>query len=43
MKETCDCSNRTLLPRPLKYRDDDKMGSYRRKAKINEYAARGLL
>ena len=43
MKETCGCGEKTLAPKPLKYTPDDRMGSYRRKAKINDYAARGLL
>ena len=43
MKETCDCGNRTLLARLMKYTPDDKFSSYRRKAKLGEYAKRGLL
>jgi|TARA_Y100000310_G_scaffold240719_1_gene244602 rRNA maturation protein Nop10 len=43
MKEVCDCGNKTLLTRPLKFTPDDKFGSYRRKAKIDEYSKRGLL
>ncbi len=43
MKETCDCGNKTLLSRPLKYTPNDKFAVYRRKAKLGEYARRGLL
>ena len=43
MKEVCDCGNHTLLQKPLKYTPDDKMESYRRKAKLGAYAERGLL
>ena len=43
MKETCDCGNGTLLQKPLKYTPDDKMEVYRRKAKLDVYAKRGLL
>lgn len=42
MKEVC-CSGKTLAPKPLKYSPDDKFSSYRRKAKLNEYANRGLV
>lgn len=43
MKEICDCGNKTITPRPLKYAPNDKLGQYRRKAKLDEYAKRGLL
>lgn len=43
MKETCDCGARTLLSRPIKYSPDDRLGNYRRMAKIKEYIGRGLL
>ena len=43
MKETCDCGNKTLIAKPLKYSPNDRFSAYRRKAKINEYAERGLL
>jgi len=43
MKEICDCGNKTTVPRPLKYSPNDRFSSYRRKAKIHEYACRGLL
>ncbi|MDP3765436.1 MAG: nucleolar RNA-binding Nop10p family protein [Nanoarchaeota archaeon] len=43
MKETCDCGNKTLLSRPLKYSPYDKFSSYRRRAKLDEYSNRGLL
>ena len=43
MKEVCSCGNNTLVAKPLKYSPDDKFGSYKRKAKLNEYAERGLI
>lgn len=43
MKEACGCGNRASAARPLKYSPDDKFSSYRRKAKLNDYAERGLL
>lgn len=43
MKEVCDCDSITSPARPVKYRLDEKFGSYRRKAKIAEYTKRGLL
>ena len=43
MKEVCSCGNKTLLAKPLKYSHDDKLGIYRRKAKMDEYKKRGLI
>ncbi len=43
MKEICDCGNKALLSKPIKYSQDDRLGPYRRKAKIGEYHNRGLL
>ena len=43
MKEVCKCGNKTLLAKPLKYSPDDRFIAYRRKAKTDEYARRGLL
>jgi len=43
MNEICNCGSRTLLATPLKYSPDNKLGAYRRKAKIDEYSNRGLL
>lgn len=43
MKDVCVCGNKTLVAKPLKYSLDDRFSSYRRKAKLNEYAERGLL
>jgi len=43
MKDTCDCGNNATVPRPLKYSPNDRFISYRRKAKLHEYAERGLL
>lgn len=43
MKDTCDCGNKAAVPRPLKYSPNDRFISYRRKAKLHEYAERGLL
>ncbi len=43
MKEICDCGNKTSVPRPLKYSADDRLGAYRRKAKLGEYARKRLV
>ncbi len=43
MKDVCACGNNTLAAKPLKYSLDDKFSSYRRKAKLSEYAKRGLI
>lgn len=43
MKEICDCGNSALIAKPLKYSVDDKLASYRRMAKHEEYLKRGLL
>ena len=43
MKETCNCGNKTLLAKPVKYIVDDKFVSYKRMAKIEDYKKRGLL
>ena len=43
MKETCDCGSNTIAPKPLKFTPDDKLSKYRRKAKLDEYANRGLI
>lgn len=43
MKEVCDCSHKTLPAKPMKYSVDDKFASYRRKAKIGDYAKMGLI
>jgi len=43
MKETCGCGSKTLLSKTLKYSPDNKIGAYRRKAKIQEYIGRELL
>lgn len=43
MREICVCGNKALLSIPLKYSPDDKFGSYRRKAKIQEYIGKGFL
>ena len=43
MKEVCNCGNKTLAPKPLKYSPDDKLSHYRRQAKMNEYSKKGLL
>lgn len=33
LKETCDCGEKTLNPKPAKYSPDDRYAEYRRKAK----------
>ena len=43
MNETCACGNKALAARPLKYSPDDNLTSYRRRAKLAEYAARGFI
>jgi H/ACA ribonucleoprotein complex subunit 3 len=43
MKEICGCGSKTLVAKPLKYSPEDKFSSYRRKAKLNEYAGKGLI
>ena len=43
MEETCGCGSTTLIAKPLKYSVDDKLASYRRMAKHEEYLKRGLL
>ena len=43
MREICDCGSTTINSKPLKYSEKDKFASYRRKAKLDDYANRGLL
>ena len=43
MKEACSCGSKTFASKPLKYSLGDKFSSYRRKAKLNEYANMGLI
>lgn len=43
MKEICECGNAAANPKPLKFSLDDKFTSYRRKAKMDEYIARGFI
>jgi len=43
MKEVCGCGSKTIIPKPLKFTPDDKLSKYRRKAKLGEYADRGLI
>ncbi|MBN4049223.1 nucleolar RNA-binding Nop10p family protein [archaeon AH-315-M20] len=43
MKKTCSCGGNALTPKPAKFSIEDKYGSYRRKAKINEFKTKGLL
>ena len=43
MKEVCACGNKTLAAKPFKFSLDDKFSSYRRKAKLSEYAERWLI
>jgi len=43
MKETCDCGSKATVPIPMKYNPDDKFSSYRRRAKLKDYANRGLI
>lgn len=43
LKQTCVCGEKTLSPAPPKYSPDDKYASYRRKAKEEQYRAKGLI
>ena len=43
MKEICSCGGGALTPKPAKFSIEDKYGSYRRKAKINDFKKKGLL
>ncbi len=43
MKEVCACRSKSLTPKPAKFSIEDKYGSYRRKAKIDEFKSRGLI
>ncbi len=43
MKEICDCGSNAFAPKPLKFGLGDRLSSYRRRAKLGEYAARGLI
>ena len=43
MNENCSCGGKTTAAKPLKYSPDDKLGVYRRKAKMNDYMQRGFL
>ncbi len=43
MKETCDCGSKTIVARPLKYSPHDRMTSYRRQAKAEDYRNRDLI
>jgi rRNA maturation protein Nop10 len=43
MKEICGCGSNTLLSKPLKYSPDDRLGIYRRKAKLEAYKEKDLI
>ena len=43
MKNICACGAKAITPKPAKFSIEDKYGSYRRKAKINEFKGKGLL
>jgi len=43
MREICNCGNKTMMAKPVRYSSEDKFSSYRRKAKIEDYKKRGLL
>jgi len=43
MKEICSCGSSSSTAKPMKYTLNDKLGYYRRKAKLEEYQNRGLL
>ena len=43
MKEICDCGDKAIVAKPLKYSQQDRLANYRRIAKHNEYINRGFL
>jgi|TARA_Y100000310_G_scaffold329359_1_gene399039 H/ACA ribonucleoprotein complex subunit 3 len=43
MKDVCACGGKALTPKPAKFSIEDKYGSYRRKAKIDEFKSKGLI
>lgn len=43
MKQTCECGEKTVTPKPPKYSPEDKYADYRRKVKRTELEEKGLL
>ncbi|MEK6869412.1 MAG: RNA-protein complex protein Nop10 [Nanoarchaeota archaeon] len=43
MNDTCECSGKTLTPKPAKFSIEDKYAQYRRKAKLEIFKGEGLL
>ena len=43
MKEACDCGNKALPAKPVKYSVEDRLAAYRRKAKMDHYKKSDLL
>ena len=43
MKEICACNGKELTPKPAKFSVEDKYGSYRRKAKLDNFKKEGLI
>ena len=43
MKEVCACGIKTSSSRPAKYSPEDNYGSYRRKAKREQWEKEGLI
>jgi H/ACA ribonucleoprotein complex subunit 3 len=43
MKEQCSCGGKAVTPKPPKYSPDDKYADYRRQAKKQGLAEKGLL
>jgi len=43
MNEICACGGKSLTPKPAKFSVEDKYGSYRRKAKLNNFKKEGLI
>lgn len=43
MKERCACGEKTTNPKPVKFSIDDRFASYKRKAKMETYAKKGLI
>jgi rRNA maturation protein Nop10 len=43
MKEICDCGNKTLPAKPVRYSAEDRFAYYRRKAKTGHYKKMDLI
>lgn len=43
LNETCSCGEKSVVRKPPRYSPDDRMGSYRRKARKDDLIKRGML